>query len=111
MQAELRKQAALGTDGLVIGNLTTTVTGSAKWLGGVLTPKGKIVSMPFEQSDILLIDPFTNETSFLSTGLSGSGKWEGGVLAPNGKVYGIPRNANKILVIDLEANKTRNNFV
>lgn len=67
-----------------------------EWYGGVLAPNGKIYGMPHYSSKVLVIDPLTRTTSFI-TAQSG---YLGGVLARNGKIYGIPNGSNNVLVID-----------
>ena len=85
---------ALG-GGILIGNLT----GTSKWIGGVLAPNGKIYGIPNAATQILEFDPATGTTNLIGS-LSGTSKWYGGVLAPNGKIYGIPLNATQILEFD-----------
>jgi hypothetical protein len=84
----------------------TTITGpelsgSSKWVGGVLAPNGKIYGIPHSSSSVLIIDPITNTIDTTTiTGLSGNLKWYGGVLGFDGKIYGMPMYTNQILVID-----------
>ncbi len=82
--------------------MSATLTGSVKWTGGVLGPDGKIYGIPYDATDILIIDPVagTATRSAMSATLTGSAKWTGGVLGPDGKIYGIPYDATDILVID-----------
>ena len=69
----------------------TGLSGTGKWLGGVLAPNGKIYGIPLDATSVLIIDPASNTANTTAiTGLSGREKWIGGVLAPNGKIYGIP---------------------
>ncbi|NVZ08021.1 hypothetical protein HW932_01945 [Allochromatium humboldtianum] len=78
-----------------------SLTGTSKWMGGVLAPGGNIMAIPFDSTDVLIISP-TNHTATrtnLGASLTGSGKWYGGVLSGNGTIYGIPHNASDILVI------------
>jgi hypothetical protein len=79
-----------------------SLSGSLKWLGGVLGPDGKIYGIPFSSTDILIIDPVTSTAtrSAMGASLSGSGKWIGGVLGPDGKIYGIPHDSTDILRIE-----------
>ena len=78
----------------------TGLSGSVKWVGGVLAPNGKIYGIPRDASSVLIIDPVTNTANTTTiTGLSGTIKWYGGVLAPNGKIYGIPLDTSSVLII------------
>ena len=76
-----------------------TLTGTNKWVGGVLGPDGKIYGIPNDATDILVIDPVAGTATRTAMGapLTGTNKWHGGVLGPDGKIYGIPRNATDIL--------------
>ena len=74
------------------------LSGTGKWLGGVLAPNGKIYGIPHNSNTVLCIDPSNNTTSTFGD-LSGTGKWSGGVLAPNGKIYGIPYSSTTVLCI------------
>ena len=74
-------------------------TSGSKWVSGALAPNGKIYCIPFNSTQVLVIDP-SNDTTSLFGNLSGIGKWVGGVLAPNGKIYGIPFSSTQVLVID-----------
>ena len=76
-----------------------SLSGSAKWAGGVLAPNGNIYGIPQTSTTILKIDP-TTDTSTTFGSLSGTSKWAGGVLAPNGRIYCMPRNSTTILEID-----------
>jgi len=101
----------VGTAGTVGFAVTTTqngsgiLSGSTKWVGGVLAPNGKIYGIPFTSTTVLVIDPETNTTSTFGS-LSGTTKWVGGVLAPNGKIYGIPYASTTVLAIDPATNTT-----
>jgi hypothetical protein len=78
----------------LFGNLS----GTSKWLGGVLAPNGKIYGIPYNSTQVLEIDPNTKTVSLFGS-LSGRYKWYGGVLAPNGKIYGIPFDSTQVLEI------------
>lgn len=79
----------------------TGLSGTGKWVGGVLAPNGKIYGIPFDSTSVLIIDPVTNTFDTTTIiGLTGTSKWIGGVLAPNGKIYGIPFNSTSVLIID-----------
>jgi len=94
-------------------NMGATLTGTIKWAGGVLAPNGKIYGIPFNSTDILIIDPVagTATRSNMGATLTGTNKWAGGVLAPNGKIYGIPNYSSNILIIDpVAGTATRSNM-
>ena len=80
-------------------NTFGSLSGSRKWVGGVLAPNGKIYGIPNDSTQVLEIDPTTQTTSLFGN-LSGGGKWYGGILAPNGKIYGIPHSSTQVLEID-----------
>jgi len=77
------------------------LSGSDKWIGGVLAPNGKIYCVPFNSADILIIDTVagTATRSNMGANLSGSLKWFGGVLGTDGVLYGMPRDSTDILTI------------
>jgi len=69
-----------------------TLTGSDKWLGGVLGPTARFTVCPRRNDhDILIIDPAagTATRNALGASLSDATKFVGGALALNGKIYGI----------------------
>ncbi len=98
--------------------LTKDSVGSntAKWLGGVLAPNGKIYGIPNRADFILEIDPNNLETIgpvgpnlTVDPYTSQTHKWAGGVLAGNGNIYGIPEQATQVLEIiptDIERSGT-----
>jgi hypothetical protein len=92
--------------------MSATLTGGNKWYGGVLAPNGKIYGIPYNSTDILIIDPVTDTAtrSSMSATLTGTNKWAGGVLAPNGKIYGIPINSTDILTITPDLNTSAVNI-
>ena len=79
-----------------IRTLFGSLTGTNKWVGGVLAPNGKIYGIPFDSTQVLEIDPITQTTALFGS-LTGENKWYGGVLAPNGKIYGIPLGSTQVL--------------
>ena len=87
----LATRSAMGAD----------LSGGYKWFGGVLGNDGKIYGIPFNSTDILIIDPSTGTAtrSAMGASLSGSYKWRGGVLGNDGKIYGIPYDSADILII------------
>jgi hypothetical protein len=82
----------------------TTPTSQDKWLGGVLAPNDKIYCIPYDATDVMVIDPATDTAAFPAAlgGFPGSGshKWHGGAVARNGKIYCVPADASTVLVID-----------
>ena len=76
-----------------------SLSGTAKWSGGVLAANGSIYGIPYNSTTVLKIDP-TTDTSTTFGSLSGTAKWETGVLAANGSIYGIPRDSTTVLKID-----------
>jgi hypothetical protein len=79
----------------------STGSSTAKWVGGVLAPNGKIYGFPYNATTVLEIDPET-QTAATFGSLSGTNKWRSGVLAPNGKIYGVPFSSTTVLEIDPE---------
>ena len=61
-----------------------------------------IYGIPYNSTDILVIDPIagTATRSAMGATLTGGVKWRGGVLGPDGKIYGIPLDSTDVLVID-----------
>ena len=78
-----------------------TYNTTEKFVGGVLSQNGKIYCIPYNKTDVVVVDPtVTPATSTFFGSLTGAAKWYGGVLAPNGCVYGIPYNSTSILKIN-----------
>ena len=73
-----------------------SLSGTNKWLGGVLAPNGRIYCVPLSSTQILEIDPETQTTQLFGS-LAGVQKWSGGVLAPNGRIYCVPYNSTQVL--------------
>ena len=57
-----------------------------KWVGGVLTPSGDVICLPFQGGRALRISPSRNVTTIP---LGQNGSWQGGVLLADGGVLGI----------------------
>ena len=84
----------------------TDLSGSGKWIGGVLAPNGKIYGIPSNSTTVLCIDPSDNTITTFGSLSSDLYKWYGEVLAPNGKIYGIPSSSTTVLCIDPSNNTT-----
>jgi hypothetical protein len=65
-------------------------------IGGVLTPSGSVICLPYYPGPALEIRR-NGSTRFLPS--VGDGGWEGGVLLPDGTVLGLPYSAKEFLVI------------
>ena len=72
-----------------------------QYVGGVLSPNGKIYCIPSNATGVLVIDPILSTVTTLTipSMASSLAKWAGGVLAENGKIYGIPDIAESVLEI------------
>lgn len=79
----------------------TGVTGTAKWRGGVFSPKtNTIIGVPHLNNRLLLINP-TAGTATLGATLCPVGvTFSGAVCGPDGRIYFIPDNATTIYVYD-----------
>jgi hypothetical protein len=76
----------------------TTVTGL--FGGSILLPTGNIVCVPFNSSNVLMIDPIALTTSNAATvGGSGLGFYGGGTLLPDGRVVFAPYNSMNVGVL------------
>jgi len=73
-----------------------SLAGTSKWLGGVLSPNGRVYGIPYDSTQVLELNPTTSGTTLYGS-LSGLNKWSGGVLATNGKIYGMPRDSTQVL--------------
>jgi len=82
-------------------SLFGSLSGTAKWFGGILASNGKIYGIPLNSTQVLEIDPETQNVTLFGS-LSGTSKWFGGALAPNGKIYAMPYNSTQVLEIDPE---------
>lgn len=69
------------------------ISGTNKWMGGVLGSNGKIYGAPYTKSTILEID-VTMRTMIEKAvaGISNGGSYSGGCLLPDGKIIFIPCN-------------------
>jgi hypothetical protein len=67
----------------------------------VLGQNGLIYCIPDRQDRVLVIDPSTETTFWISSPnlTTDDNKWAGGVLAPNGIIYGVPWESLSVLQI------------
>ena len=86
------------TSGYTQGADTTTAT--KKWIGGVLTPSGKVVMIPSGYRYIGIYDPVENTYTQGADTSTVTNKWIGGVLTPSGKVVMIPLDYQYIGIYD-----------
>ena len=76
-----------------------------KWVGGILAANNKIYGITNGCTNVLEIDPLTNQISVFGKLSEGAFKWTGGCLYKDGCIYGFPRSANTLLKINPQ-NKT-----
>ena len=74
--------------------------GSGAFLGGVLTPSGKVILVPYNSDNIGIYDPETDTYTSGATHGEGSGAFFGGVLTPSGKVIFVPRDSDNVGIYD-----------
>eukprot|EP00957_Ditylum_brightwellii_P164266 12505730-Ditylum_brightwellii.AAC.1 len=72
-----------------------------KYHGGDICPLDDcIYAIPQRASQVLKIDPTTEQISFVGPKFDGRCKWYGGILGKSdGAIYGIPQNASGVLRI------------
>ena len=82
-----------------------SLSGTSKWIGGVLGGDGKIYCTPTNSSDILIIDPANQTATRSNMGASLNSNYicNGGVLGRDGKIYGIPDDVSDILIISMHS--------
>lgn len=82
-----------------IATLGATLT--SNWIG-VAESNGKLYNMPWDATDILIVDIATQAAtrSNMGASLTGTRKYSSAVVGADGKIYGIPRDATTILIID-----------
>merc|ERR1719329_350396 len=78
----------------------------SKWDGGVVTSEGKVVGIPFDSREVLLIDPEARTVELFGDLAAANSRWSGGVATLDGKVLGVPGDADQILLIDPETRST-----
>jgi hypothetical protein len=88
--------------------ISSHISGSNKYLGGVLASNGHIYMMPNSADNIGDFDPSTNKFAVIdiSTHISSTVtcKYRGGALASNGHIYMVPSDADKIGDFDPSTN-------
>ena len=88
-------------------NFTTKDTGDTligKWAGGVLTPSGKVVFVPYDSSYVGVYDPESDEFIAGCYTTPGYYKWVTGVLTASGKVVFVPWRSRYVGIYDPESN-------
>ncbi len=81
-----------------------TFEGLQKWFGGILGSDKCIYGIPQNASQVLKINPYTQECTVIGNSLGdGMWKWHGGTAINGGKqIIGYPNNVDSVLVIDVE---------
>jgi hypothetical protein len=74
--------------------------GSNAFLGGVLTPSGKVVLVPANSTTIGIYDPVADTYTNGPTHGRGTSAFYGGVLTPSGKVVLVPANSTTIGIFE-----------
>ena len=78
-----------------------------KWAGGVLTPSGKVVFVPYYSSYVGVYDPESDEfiaKKRLPVYFKRESKWVTGVLTASGKVVFVPWGSRYVGIYDPESN-------
>lgn len=108
IQIELRTPASLlprMTPAAARSALGATLEATAKWQGAVLGADGKVYSIPYNATDVLVADPTAASATRSAFGLtlSGTSKFIGGALSSGGKIYCAPFDSTDVMVIDTVA--------
>jgi len=88
-------------------NFTTKDTGDTlvgKWAGGVLTPSGKVVFVPYDSSYVGVYDPEFDKFTAGCYTTPGNYKWVTCVLTASGKVVFVPWGSRYVGIYDPESN-------
>lgn len=80
--------------------VTSFTTNANGYWGTVLVPDGRLFMIPFNATQIGIIDTQTNAWTPAGATLAGTNKWAGGCIAGNGLIYCAPATSNDILVIN-----------
>jgi uncharacterized membrane protein YgcG len=78
---------------------------AAKWAGAA-EAGGKIFGIPYNASQVLVIDAETGAVRGIPVEAEGHFKWHGGV-SVGGKVFGVPDSAGSVLVVDVATETAR----
>ena len=82
------------------GFIGFTLSGVAKYAGGVLLQDGRVYCVPHNATYPLLFDPVSNAVSFSTASFPAEGAYWGGVLLPDGRVFNVPHNATSARIYD-----------
>ncbi|WP_125231914.1 hypothetical protein [Leptospira adleri] len=101
VQDELQLQAAKGSVGAPSVSTFGIEGDMAAYLGGVLTPIGRIFAITNAGSALRELDPVSKTiTDIVVVGFLGAIKWAGGVLSPAGNVELIPYGTTIYVSVD-----------
>ena len=78
--------------------------GSSAFWGGVLTPSGDVILVPYNSTNIGIYDPVANTYTDGSAHGKGSSAFYGGVLTPSGDVILVPFSSANVGIYDPVAN-------
>ena len=73
--------------------------GSFAFLGGVLTPSGKVVLVPYNSTVVGIYDSVADTYANGPSHGGGGNAFYGGVLAPSGKVVLVPFNSSTVGIL------------
>src|SRR5690606_6156510 len=83
-------------------NMGANLSGTLKWQSIAAGPDGKLYCVPYNATDILIIDPATGraQRTNMGIGLSGTAKWLGIAAGPDAKLCAVLYSATDTVVID-----------
>eukprot|EP00930_Biecheleria_cincta_P001454 TRINITY_DN102592_c0_g1_i1.p1 TRINITY_DN102592_c0_g1~~TRINITY_DN102592_c0_g1_i1.p1 ORF type:complete len:887 (+),score=95.26 TRINITY_DN102592_c0_g1_i1:71-2731(+) len=93
-----RADPAVASTWVLPRTIPTGRTGGGKW-HGIIALEDIFYCAPRNDEAVLVINPKTHSTSFISTGRSSVDKWQG-IAAYGGKLYCAPLNEDDVLVIE-----------
>lgn len=97
--------------GVVASDTAGNMTGSAKWYGIYQGANGKLYCVPYNATEVMVIDPSNDSISFIDSAgattfgggnLSGAQKWDGACVYGD-SIYCSPSNATDFLKINSSA--------